>query len=144
MNELRELYRFFRANAGYVVGESAASAMRLARATLRAEERGLVVCWEEESEQWDCDAPAPATCLYGAVFKATEIDEYAGLLSSQGATCYAGLGMVGCDSYDDPILRVYEAELFAEALIELDKEDQADADALAARGTWAMPERHAP
>lgn len=138
MKDLRDRYRFFRSWSGEAVGR-AVECIRLARAEQKAEERGLVVCWEEEDEAWDGDAPAPAACLYGAVFRATEIDEYAGLPSRQGATCYAALGMVGCDSYDDPYLRLVEAELFEEALIELDKEDQDDADALGARATWAMP-----
>jgi hypothetical protein len=137
METLKSRYEFFKAHAGYILGEAAVCAMKLARAEVRAETRGLAVVWEAETEAWDGDCPAPEELLYGAVFKAEDVDEYHGT-AKRGARSYAGLGMVGVDSMRDPYLRVCAAELFAEALDgALDEEDAEAAEALAMRATYA-------
>jgi hypothetical protein len=50
-NELARAYRFFRDNAGYIVGERARCALSLARAERDAKEQGIAFRWE-----WDSDA----------------------------------------------------------------------------------------
>jgi hypothetical protein len=55
----------------------------------------------------------------------------------KGAIPMASIGMVALASYDDPYLRVVSAELYSEALHELDLEDAQAARELESRATYA-------
>ena len=110
---LRDRFRFFHEHAGYVVGEAAVCALRLARAEERAERLGLRVEWEPEHEPWDGDCPAPPIVAFAYV---PRLDDHKLSLAS--------LGMVGLNDWRDHYKRVVEAELFAEALATLDEEEQ--------------------
>jgi hypothetical protein len=137
---LIERYRFFRAHAGSWVGHSAEQALDLARAEETAERVGLMVVWEYETDfAWEAchegETP-PGEWLCGLVYKTEDVDQYQGT-ARRHAHSYACLGGVGVDSMRDPYLRVCSAELLSEALREIDKEWQADADVLAARATFA-------
>lgn len=125
---LEARYRFFKANAVYVVGRSAACAMALARAEQKAHELGLTVEWLPEDHPWDGDCEAPPIHVWGRVI----VD----------GACIAALGGVGLTSWTDPYVRVVEAELFQEALAVLDHEDELEADKLAARATFAGVKDH--
>lgn len=137
---LKDRFRFFQKHAGYIVGKRAECAMRLARAEEKAETVGLTVVWEWEEIPWEpChegETP-PANWLCGLVYKKEDVDEYHGTVKNSRATSYACLGCVGVDSMRDPYLRVCAAEMLAEALSEIDKEWQAEADELAKRPTLA-------
>lgn len=136
---LRDRYRFFRKHAGGLVGHSAEGALALARAEEKAERVGLTVVWEWEDIPWDGDESEkpPEYWLCGLVYKSEDVDEYHGTVRNKRATSYACLGGVGVDSMRDSYLRVCAAEMYSEALREIDKEWQADADELAARATFA-------
>lgn len=134
---LIDRYRFFRANAGGVVGRSAQRAFELAHAELRAEEMGLTVTWDDDDLPWDADCPAPKYLYVATVFRPGStldprsvdarfpyIDRLDGTVG-RTPDVLASLGGIGVDSRRDPYLRVVAAELFAEALHVLD--DEADA-----------------
>lgn len=135
MTTLLDRYRFFRANAGSIVGESALSAWRYAHAERKAESLGLTCVMQDEQEPWDGDCPAPKFVLWCAVFKDSDIDHHG--QSYRKSTWIASVGMVGVNSMRDPYLRVVAAELYVEALDVLDQEHQAEADELASRATYA-------
>lgn len=111
--------RFFRENAGYVVGERMRCAWALAKAEERAKEAGLRVVWEDESEPWYGDCPAPPIIVFARV-----PDDATGRYVS-----LASLGMIGLNSWSDPYVRVVEAELFSEALDILDERRESSARA---------------
>jgi hypothetical protein len=134
MKSLESRYRFFREHGGFIVGESAVSAIHLARAEESAETLGLVCYWEPDPEPWDGASEAPMLLLWGAVYRSGQLDHAENV--KRGEIGLASI-MVSVDSYRDPYLRVYAAELFAEALDVLDDEDQAEADKLAKRATFA-------
>jgi hypothetical protein len=130
--------QFFATHAGYATPPGrAACALNLARAEERGEAMGLEVLWtEEEEESWDGDCPAPKILLWGAVYRAEDINARTGEACSH-ASSLAAIGMVGVDSWQDPSLRVVEAELLSDALAMLDKE----ADALATAQAAELTER---
>jgi hypothetical protein len=137
MKSLEDRYRFFRKHAGGIVGRAAECAFALTKAEEKAEAVGLTVVWEWETDfPWDGEGPAPAYWLCGLVFRAEDVDKREGTYR-HGARSYACLGGVGVDSMRSPYLRVVGAELFAQALDEIDKEWQAEANELAARATFA-------
>lgn len=135
MKNLESRYRFFRENAGGVVGESAVTAIALARAELRAEELELVALSGYEQEFWDGEEPAPKHVIWIAIYKPEHIDRHGEPV--RGCYCLAQLGMIGLDSLDDPYLRVVKAELFCEALSEIDKESVEYAQESAERASYA-------
>lgn len=130
-----EAFLFFHANAGYIVGERAKCAIRLARAEERAKGLGLEVHWGDEPEAWDGEAPPPKVHACAWV---PELD---------GKYNLASLGSIALDSWRDPYRRVVEAELYAEALAELDERREraacVEAAELAARATFAGPSEYA-
>jgi len=138
-NDLYRRYRFFKANAGYVVGERAKLALDLARAEKLAEAYGLAVDWEWEdmdpSAFWgdfdkcggyvdvcarcgrshgDCVSPE------GHEYHNHEIT-YA-LVRAPGGEVFASLGGV-VDAIGTPYQRVVEAELLAEAIAEINRNE---------------------
>jgi hypothetical protein len=103
-------YRFFRANAGGVVGESAKYAIALARAERDGEAAGLTVEWDEDSEPYqlgDYETKPPPYVLCAFVRNPANRRHY---LASLG-----GIGFAS-DPRRDPYTRVVEAELLDEAL----------------------------
>ncbi|HTQ47491.1 MAG TPA: hypothetical protein VMI75_32265 [Polyangiaceae bacterium] len=151
---LVEAFRFFHEHAGYVVGRRAVGALALARAELRAKEQGLTVTWDDEELPWDGDCPAPKVHVRAIVLHPDHADADTSDVAirfpyfdrrdgSVGRTpaVLASLGGIGLDSMHDPYVRVVEAELFAEALAELDAARDAKAcamaDELASRATFA-------
>jgi hypothetical protein len=134
MKSLESRYRFFREHGGSIVGESAVCAIQLARAEESAETLGLVCYWEPDPEPWDGASEAPMLLLWGAVYRSGQLDHAENV--KRGEIGLASI-MVSVDSYRDPYLRVYAAELFAEALSVIDGEYQAEADKLAKRATFA-------
>ena len=152
--QLVEAFRFFHEHAGYVVGERAVCALRLARAEMRAKELGLKVTWDDEDLPWDGDCEAPKIHARATVLHPDHADADTSDLSvrfpffdrkdgSRGRTptVLAALGSIGLDSWRDSYVRVVEAELFSEALGELDAERDAiatvQASELASRATYA-------
>lgn len=57
--EIRNAYDFFRRHAGGIVGQSAKTALALAKAEHEAQERGWFVGWVADDEPWDCDCGNP-------------------------------------------------------------------------------------
>lgn len=106
-------------------------ALAHARTETSAEERNLGVHYEHEQEAWDGECPAPryVLCLSVGVREDGFVAGY--------RICLASCGMVGVESLRDPYLRILTTELYAEALLALDAEDQCAADALAQRATYA-------
>ncbi len=151
MKTIAERYAFFKENAGYRTDGhrpsgtcgAATCAMGLARAEATAERLGLWVHWTECDLEWDGDCEPPKYCLDACVYRAedNENDERAtaweGPSPKRGAKLLASLGMIGFESRRDLYLRVVTAELFSEALDELDGEFQDEADKLAERATYA-------
>lgn len=127
---LYDRFTFFYEHAGYAVGESAVTALKLARAEERAEREGLVFKCEDEDYPWDGDGPAPEHFLWCAVYE-NEHEKFN----------LASLGGVALNSLSDPYLRVVKAELYVEALDHLDArrdyEATKAAEELAARATYA-------
>ena len=123
-------FKFFRENAGGIVGQSAVGAIALARAEVRAESMGLSVIWEDEDHAWDADCPAPPIHVWGRVHSPGDKRD-----------TIASLGSVGLLSWSDPYVRVVEAELYVEALATLDERAEAlacqQAAELASRATFA-------
>lgn len=100
-----------------------------AKAIERADDEGLVFEYESSYEPWDGDCPAPKY-LFDCFVK-----------NAKGEIV-ASVGMVGVDSLDDPCLEYSaRAELFAEALAELDERREQEACRIAAemaeRATYA-------
>ena len=69
-------YKFFRENAGWVVGQNAQGALALARAELKAEELGRVFAWEGDEDGYDTVSdyhdPKDGTCPIEALRKRYE------------------------------------------------------------------------
>lgn len=112
-------------------------ALREARTIARGRDLGLTCTIEADDLPWDADAECPAP---RHVLCAIVRDESGSILAS--------LGGIGVDTLDDPYLETCEADLFAEAIAEIDAErdrkSTADAIALASRATFAgvSPEVH--
>lgn len=150
MKTLLERYRFFREHAGYIVGRRAECALALARAEETAQRLGLTVTWDVEDLPWDGDCEPPPVHARATVIHPmfSDVDTTSTRVmfpffdrrdGSRGRVpeVLAALGSIGLSSWHDPYMRVVEAELFSEALGELDKEWQAEADELAERPTLA-------
>ena len=132
---LRERYHFFKEHAGYVVGERAVCAIRLARAEAFAETHGVEFKWEWDNDCQDPDfQPAKGNEMLGCVC----MDADGNVLGSLwGIEVSSPSFIQGVPR--DPYLRVIQAELALEARAEFEKRFQAEADALAERATWAGP-----
>lgn len=106
------------------------TALEMATTFVRAEDMDLSVTWEEESEPWDGDCPAPKHVLCGLVYD-----------PENPRRCLASLGGVGVDSLDDTYLQEEESNLLREAIDEIDaRNDRAAtvaANELASRATYA-------
>ncbi len=103
MTQLIEAYRFFRENAGNIVGESAVCAMRLARAERAAQERGWTFDWQWDDEPYelgDGESDTPTEVL-GCVLR----DESGRVLGS----------LWGIGDPSPAYVRVVQAELASEA-----------------------------
>lgn len=105
-------------------------ALREARAIHRAADLGLTCETDAEDYEWDGDSPAPAYHLYMVVRDAS-------------GEVRASLGGIGVNSLSDPYLMTCEADLYAEAILDIeaeqDREATAAANALASRATYAGP-----
>jgi hypothetical protein len=120
-NKLERAYRFFRENAGGIVGESAKTAMALARAEAWAGEH-LTFWWEYDDDvEWDGEGPAPSSApeRCGAVLRRdaepylTSIGDWRVYEFPRGLHMLASLcGIWGADSN---YRRVIQAELALEA-----------------------------
>lgn len=116
--QLREAFRFHLQHAGYIVGQRAACALRLAKAEQTARDLNLVVRWEEEDDfEPDVDddgwtlrkvRAGELEWLRAYVPDPMGIERYA-LASLGGISCYPG----------DPYRRVVEAELLSESVATL-------------------------
>lgn len=130
MTTLYERYRFFRAHAGGIVGESAVCALALARAEERADAIGLEPRFVDSDLSWDGDCPAPAILVDGWI-------------EDPSGRVVASLCSIGVESWSDPYVRVVTAEMFADALVWLDHEAyqraSVEASVLASRATYAGP-----
>jgi hypothetical protein len=105
--KLAAAYRFFREHAGYIVGESAVCAMRLARAELWAERENVAFSWEPCQEPWDGDLPmAPGSELWDCFARHPS--------GARASVCSVN------EFPDGPEFRVEQAQLASE--IELDVE----------------------
>lgn len=138
-------YRFFKENAGYVVGERAKCAYSLARAEELAESAGLTVNWEwddyDTDLSWceckgddemcvrcgsrkyagdDCDYPS-GMWPDGHEFHEHEV-LYAYVSAPESCERLAGVGGI-VDAIGTPYQRVVEAELLAEAIEELNRNE---------------------
>jgi hypothetical protein len=104
-------FQFFRDNAGYIVGECALGALRLAQAEQYAQLNGWEVEWTDDLEGCigcDCDSESCA-CSTGElheVYVAALRDEAGHVLASIGSICQP----------DRACMRVIGAELALEAL----------------------------
>ena len=130
-------YRFFKENAGYVVGESAKCAYSLARAEELAESAGLTVDWDWDGDSdlsW-CECKGDnETCTRCGSRKysgreCTSLDghdyhdhEVLYAYVKAGGATLAGLGGI-VDAIGTPYQRVVEAELLAEAIVELNRNE---------------------
>ncbi len=103
MPQPREAYRFFRENAGYIVGESAVCAMRLARAERAAQDRGWSFDWQWDDEPYELGdgEPEPPNEVLGCVLR----DEHGRALGS----------LWGIGDPSPAYVRVVQAELASEA-----------------------------
>ena len=147
---LVERYRFFREHAGYagyiVVGESARSALALARAEAKAEARGLKCVWEYETDSYESvhgePLPDDVDGPYWVWVPHPEKEAYP--MAKRWPIASIGMVLLSCRAARvDSYRRVVEAELFVEALDVLDGEDEEEAAKLAARATYAMEISHA-
>lgn len=107
----RKDFRFFVANAGYVVGERALGALRLARAEQYAQANGWEVEWSDDLDGCiGCDCKSSVCpCSTGEsheVYVAVLRDEDGHVLASLGSVCEP----------DRAYMRVVGAELALEAL----------------------------
>lgn len=115
---LIEAALFFRAHAGYVVGERASGALKLARAELEASRRSWTVTWESDDyydlgdhEYWCQEARrAKSESRRPKCRHAVEI----AILRDSSGEILACLG--GIIDADDEYRRVIDAELALEAL----------------------------
>lgn len=103
-----QAFRFFLANAGYVVGVRARCALRLARAEQRAADLGWAFEWLYDDEPWDGDVPGytPREVL-GCVVRGPDGEVLASLW--------------GIADPSPAYSRVVEAELASEALYHEDE-----------------------
>ncbi len=107
----REDFRFFRDNAGYIVGERTLSALRLAQAEQHAQANRWEVEWANDLDGCigcDCESESCA-CSTGEcheVYVAVLRDEAGHVLASLGSICQP----------DRAYMRVVGAELVLEAL----------------------------
>ena len=133
-------YHFFMENAGYVVGECATGAYQLAKAEELAESANLSVDWDWEEDydlSW-CECKGDnETCVRCGSRKYSSGRECAsGALDGHdyhdhdvlyayvkaGGVTLAGLGGI-VDAIGTPYQRVVEAELLAEAIEELNRNE---------------------
>lgn len=93
---------FFKANAGYIVGEKAQGALALAKAEEAADRLGWTVAWEPDDLPWDGDDGYEPNEVLCAVLK--------------DARGKVRASLCGIADPDTKYARVIEAELAAEAL----------------------------
>ncbi len=122
-----EAFRFFHEQAGGIVGQRAVGAIALARAEVRAKEMGMTVWFEDEDHPWDGDCEAPPIHVWAACYRGS-----ADAWNSHKGTSrpLASLGGIGLLTWNDPYVRVIKAELFMEALEEIDAEHEREAFAI--------------
>jgi hypothetical protein len=165
--EFREAFRFFQEHCGssYHTDPTknrtgkATTAMTLARAETSAEEYKLAFYCEDEDEPWDGECPPPKYlwCCFVVEGADWEHTYYPPIGRARRTRSWApseppfrcqynlqvrgSLGMVGVDSSRDPYLRVVAAELFAEAIEQINAEREREACAgaaeMAERATYA-------
>lgn len=117
-------FQFFRDHAGYCTPPGKLEcAKRLAEAEAFATELGLGVKWEYEQESWMIFAGDPKS-EYRRKFKSGEWEVFYAYVEGDGGEILASLGgiILGPNSKNDR--RVYEAELFQEAIEALKRGDQ--------------------
>ena len=130
-------YRFFKEHAGYAVGERAKCAYRLARAEELAESANLSVDWDWEEDydlSWcECDGDNEACVRCGSrKYSGRECTSPDGhdyhdhevlyAYVKAGGVTLAGLGGI-VDAIGTPLQWVIEAELLAEAIEELNRNE---------------------
>lgn len=106
-------WRFFRANAGGVVGQTALTALHLARAEQHASDKGWTVEWEHDDHTVDRHEDWCAAAARGNAKDCRHEILVASLIDENG-TCRANLG--GIIDPDHMYRRVIEAELALESL----------------------------
>lgn len=102
---LRRAFKFFHANAGYIVGERAKGAISLARAEQEASSRGWNYEWKPDeigAQEWYCQCGCVPEEVLGCILR----DEEGNILAS----------LWGIGDPDRNYRRVVEAELASEAL----------------------------
>jgi hypothetical protein len=132
--KLLETFKFFRDNAGYVVGRRAEGAYHLAVAEWKAEKRSWTFEWRPDDdgdlgdhEYWCANARRRANGpKAGRTHSCEHFIEYA-VLKDSGGVVRASLG--GIIDADHKYQRVVEAELALEALAEENIEQTRDAQA---------------
>ena len=135
-------YRFFKENAAYVVGECATGAYQLAKAEELAESANLSVDWDWEEDydlSWcECKGDNETCVRCGSRKYAGDDCDYPGGMwpdghdyhdhdvlyayVKAGGVTLAGLGGI-VDAIGTPYQRVVEAELLAEAIEELNRNE---------------------
>ena len=122
--QLREAFRFHLQYAGYIVGQRAACALRLAKAEQTARDLNLVVRWEEEDEN-PLDVFGDDDCTRAQARRIREGSSdllFAYVPDPTGGryATLASLGMIEISRNGrDPYRRVVEAELLSEAVATL-------------------------
>lgn len=112
--QLKAIYSHMRKHSGYVVGENALGALRIAQEAYRALDIGLSVTWEHESEDWMTFAGEPEE-EYRAKFKSGEWECFYAFVKDEAGNILASLGGIVLGRGSSDYKLVCEYELLAEA-----------------------------
>lgn len=111
---VKKIYQFMRKNGGYVVGENAIGALRIARAAAMAEDIGLEVKWESEPGDWMDFAGDPEE-EYRRKFENGEWRCCVAYVQDDAGNTLASLGGIVLTNHSNDYEQCVEYELLAEA-----------------------------
>jgi hypothetical protein len=120
--ELNRIYKHVRDHGGYIVGERAMGALRIAKLAALALECGLEVQWEYEQEDWMTFAGDPEA-EYKRKFESGEWECFVAYVKGDDGTILASLGGIILSMSDADSQLNYEYELLAEAIQTLKSEE---------------------
>lgn len=111
---IKKIYQHMRKNGGYVVGENAIGALRIAKGAAMAEDIGLSVTWEIEQGDWMDYAGDPEE-EYREKFKSGQWEVWQAYIQDDAKNCLASLGGIILSRSSDDYKLCVEYELLAEA-----------------------------
>lgn len=113
--QVDRIYKHVRDNGGYIVGQRAMGALKIAKLAALAMECGLEVQWEYEQDDWMNYAGEPES-EYKRKFESGEWECFVAYVKADDGTILASLGGIILSMNDRDAQLNYEYELLAEAI----------------------------